>query len=48
MVTDTESDDEDMIDNKGSLTQPADYHDSTLDEDHMSEDNASLQEQELE
>ena len=42
MVTDTKFDDLDMIDDENSCTQPVYYHDSGLDEDHMSENDSSV------
>ena len=45
MITDTESDDEDMFDNEDSFTQPAKNQDPGLDKIHRSEDHSSVQEQ---
>ena len=48
MYTDTEYNNEGIMDDEDSFTWPVDYHDSALDEHHRSKDHASLQEQELE
>ena len=40
VVTDTASDDEDMMDDENFFTWPANYHDPGLDEDHRSENDS--------
>ena len=45
VVTDAESDDEDMMDDEHSFTWPADYHDPALDADHRSDNDSSIQDQ---
>ena len=45
VITDAESDDEDMMNNENSFTWPADYHDPGLDVDHRSDNDSSVQDQ---
>ena len=45
VITDAESNDEDMMDDEHSFTWPAHYHDPALDTDHRSDNDSSVQDQ---